>query len=284
MIARGVLQLEGQPRDGRRFDTVAQSPLFAPGALERLDAAAAGGRLGEAVAMGGLWIADGLTVEPEPLIRRWLEGGQLVTARVAHVARAGSGWRLTDADGATIAEGEVLALAAGWGLKALLPAAPLQAVRGQASFCPLADKVGAAAWGGYLAPTRDGILFGATHDRDQTETEVRGEDQQRNLDALAKALPALAARLDQSRLQGRAGVRATTPDRLPLAGTVAGQEGLLVLGGLGGRGFTLAPLLAEHLAAEALGAPSPVPGPVAELLTLDRFTGRSAKPAQPSPA
>ncbi|MDQ3125799.1 MAG: FAD-dependent cmnm(5)s(2)U34 oxidoreductase, partial [Pseudomonadota bacterium] len=55
----------------------------------------------------------------------------------------------------------------------------------------------------------------------------------------------------------------TTPDRLPLAGTVPGVEGLFVLGGLGSRGFCAAPLLAEHVAALATGAPSPLPAVLA---------------------
>ena len=60
-------------------------------------------------------------------------------------------------------------------------------------------------------------------------------------------------------MRARAAVRATTPDRLPLAGAVPGQAGLFVLGGLGSRGFCAAPLLAEYVAALVLGAPSPLP-------------------------
>ena len=65
---------------------------------------------------------------------------------------------------------------------------------------------------------------------------------------------------------GRASVRAATPDRLPIAGAIAPglvAPGLYVLGGLGSRGFTLAPLLGEHVAALALGAPSPLPAALA---------------------
>jgi tRNA 5-methylaminomethyl-2-thiouridine biosynthesis bifunctional protein len=79
-------------------------------------------------------------------------------------------------------------------------------------------------------------------------------------------------------------VRATTPDRMPLAGQVA--PGLFVLGGLGSRGFTLAPLLAEQVAALALGAPSPLQQPLARTVSPDRFAERSARRglvARPSP-
>jgi tRNA 5-methylaminomethyl-2-thiouridine biosynthesis bifunctional protein len=58
-------------------------------------------------------------------------------------------------------------------------------------------------------------------------------------------------------------VRATTPDRLPLAGAMPGVDGLFVLGGMGSRGFCVAPLLAEHVAALATGTPSPLPADLA---------------------
>jgi tRNA 5-methylaminomethyl-2-thiouridine biosynthesis bifunctional protein len=143
-------------------------------------------------------------------------------------------------------------------------------VRGQASWAGVADPPGAVAWGGYAIPTRDGVLFGATHDRDDTGVELREADHARNLATLAEALPALAARLRDVALEGRAATRATTPDRLPIAGALA--PGLFGLTGLGSRGFSFAPLLAEHIAAEALGAPSPLPAHLAALVAPDRFS------------
>ncbi len=127
----------------------------------------------------------------------------------------------------------------------------------------------AAAWGGYVIPTRAGLLFGATHDRGQAAVDSRPGDDARNLEVLARMRPALAAALDGRTLSARAGVRASTPDRAPLAGEAA--AGLFVLGGLGGRGFCLAPLLAEHIAARALGAPSPLPLHLAAHVDPKRF-------------
>ena len=49
-------------------------------------------------------------------------------------------------------------------------------------------------------------------------------------------------------IAGRAAVRATTFDRMPVADALA-APGLYLLGGLGSRGFCTAPLLGEHLAA-----------------------------------
>jgi tRNA 5-methylaminomethyl-2-thiouridine biosynthesis bifunctional protein len=144
-------------------------------------------------------------------------------------------------------------------------------VRGQASWtAALGPGAPAAAWGGYVLPTRDGRLFGATHDRGDAGADLRIDDHARNLAILARGLPKLAERLAGAPLEGRAAVRAVTPDRLPLAGP-AGPPGLYALAGFGSRGFAFAPLLAEHVAALALGAPSPLLEPEAALVALARF-------------
>ena len=79
-------------------------------------------------------------------------------------------------------------------------------------------------------------------------------------------------------------IRATTRDYLPLAGAVAdAPPGLVALTGLGSRGFCLAPLLAEHIAADVLGAPSPLPAPLAALVDPGRFAARAARKGRPRP-
>jgi tRNA 5-methylaminomethyl-2-thiouridine biosynthesis bifunctional protein len=131
-----------------------------------------------------------------------------------------------------------------------------------------------ALWGGYAIPSRSGLLFGATHDRGETGCERRPDDDARNLAALRAGRPALAAALDVLALDGRASVRAATPDFLPLAGEVPGGAGLYILSGLGSRGFCAAPLLAEHVAALATGAPSPLPAALQAIVDPARFTRR----------
>jgi tRNA 5-methylaminomethyl-2-thiouridine biosynthesis bifunctional protein len=81
------------------------------------------------------------------------------------------------------------------------------------------------------------------------------------------------------------GVRATTSDYLPIGGPAPGAApGLYVLTGLGSRGFTLAPLLAEHVAALALGVPSPLPAAVTTLIDPSRFARRALKRGRPAMA
>ena len=275
IIARGAYQLETAPKDVSRYDRVAASDLFDPAALERLDAAAMAAALDEPDAAGGLFFRDACVVEPAAVLAHWLGDSERITARIAALERRDSCWRLLDARGDEVATAEIVIVAAGLDTVRLIEDAPLTPLRGQVS---LADGLAPPALLGaaYAIPTRSGVLFGATHDRDDATLDVRGPDHSRNLERLAEAAPALAARLAGLDLAGRASVRAVTPDFMPLAGA-AGAPGLFVLSGLGSRGFCSAPLLAEHVAATALGAPSPLPSPLAALVEPRRFEMRRSK-------
>ena len=259
IIAEGVLQLAFTERDAARFGKIAASDLFEPGSMAMLSPEAVAARLGEA-GPAALDQRQALVIEPAPVLAAW--AGETRQARVADLAAL-------DADAVIVA--------AGLGAPHLLPELPLQPVRGQASWTlgpNGAQALGAAAaWGGYAVPMRDGLLFGATHDRDDPGSDLRDEDHARNLETLAKALPQLAARISAAALEGRAAVRAVTPDRLPIAGA-AGTPGVFVLTGFGSRGFAMAPLLAEHVAALALGAPSPLPAQAEALVEPGRFEKR----------
>jgi len=281
IIARGVTQLAAGERDPDRFARIAASDIFEPGALQTMTVEQASRRL-EEPAPAALDLAAALVVEPLPLIEAW--AGPVLRAAVARLESRTDGWALLDHDGGLLAEVEVVILAGGQASADLWPDLPLQPVRGQASWTSGVAPSAAVAWGGYVLPTRGGVLFGATHDRGDRALDVRVADHDRNLAALTKALPALAGRLEGMALEGRVSVRATTPDRLPLAGPVAGAPGLFALTGFGSRGFSLAPLLAEHVAALALGAPSPLPSPLTALVDPDRFRARAARRSRNSVA
>jgi tRNA 5-methylaminomethyl-2-thiouridine biosynthesis bifunctional protein len=274
IIARGVLQLEAGPKDAQRFDRIAASALFPLGAVERLDAAALGERLGEPVEVGGLFLAEAMVIRPKAALARWLAGAAAAKARIARIVRQDGGWRLLDAEDVERGRADIVCLAAGLACRDFMADTPLAPVRGQVGY--LAGEPGpqAAIGGGYLIPTGEGLLFGATHDRDDEDAAPRGADTSRNLALLASVRPGLARALAGAPIAARAGVRAVTPDFLPLAGAVGGTEGLFVLSGLGSRGFCAAPLLAEHVAALALGAPSPLPEPLARIVDPQRFEAR----------
>jgi tRNA 5-methylaminomethyl-2-thiouridine biosynthesis bifunctional protein len=100
-------------------------------------------------------------------------------------------------------------------------------------------------------------------------------------------------------LQGRAALRCTTPDHLPMAGPLPDREqflqdyavlrhnakavvatagsyveGLWVLAGFGGRGLCYIPLAAELLASQLLHQPRPVPRSIQQALAPARFVIR----------
>ncbi len=274
LVARGALQLGFEPRNLERFDKIATSDLFEPGALEMLASEETSTRLGEP-GPKALELRDGLVIEPHRVLDAWAP--EVRRATVRRIEHKEEGWELLDADGATLTTVDIVIVAAGLATSDLISGLPLSAVRGQASFTAHADPPPAAAFGGYVIPMRDGILFGATNDREDVASDVREEDHGRNLAALSEGLPRLAERLADASLQGRASIRVATPDYLPLAGPAPGQAGLFVLTGFSARGFTLAPLLAEHVAAVAMGAPSPLPRPLANFVDPSRFARRIAR-------
>ncbi|MBP7650695.1 MAG: tRNA (5-methylaminomethyl-2-thiouridine)(34)-methyltransferase MnmD [Phenylobacterium sp.] len=273
ILSRGVLQLADRERDLGRFAKIAAADLFEPGALLVRDLDEASARMAEPVP-AALDMTGALVISPAAVLEAWC--GEVLRATVAGLHRSDGVWRLSDADGGTVAQAEAVILATGH--QPLWSQPEIRPVRGQASWTRDGAAIPAAAWGGYVLPTQDGLLFGATHDRDDVGSDVREADHDRNRAALADALPQRASRLEGLSLEGRASVRATTADRLPLAGAAPQADaGLFLLGGFGSRGFCLAPLLAEHVAALALGAPSPLPAGLTELVDPARFLRRAAR-------
>ena len=271
IVARGALQLDSLPRDAHRFAKIAASDLFEPEALAPLTPEAASDVVGEP-APAALAIRDALVIDPATILVAWLPAVEI--GHVAELAPAGDGWRLVGTTGETLAEADIVCLATGAALSALWPEAPIVPVRGQLSLVD-GPSAPAVAWSAYVAPTRTGLVFGATYDRGETDAAPRQADDERNLAALTDRFPRLAARLAGRAIGSRASIRAATADQAPLVGAVA--PGLMVLGGLGSRGFTLAPLLAEHVAAMALGAPSPLPMQLARIVAPGRFAERARR-------
>lgn len=271
---QGVLQLAVQDRDPARFDAIAQSDIFEPGDLESLDGRAVTGLLGEA-GPAGLAQHAALVVAPAAVLAAWTPN--ILSGRAATVRREGDAWTVLGPDEVELARADIVIVAAGIDSSRLVPELNLRAVRGQATFVATDERPPAVVGGAYVLSAPGGVLLGATHDRDDTDDEARSADDARNLASLAATLPGLAGRLAGARMSGRAGIRAATLDQTPVAGPAGLEKGLLVLAGLGSRGFSLAPLLGEHVAALALGAPSPLPAPLAALVDPNRFARRAAR-------
>lgn len=157
----------------------------------------------------------------------------------------------------------------------------------------------AVADGGYAVEAFGKIVFGATFEAATGEPRVSDAATAHNLGVLARLRPDVSRSVSPRSLKigatlagSRASVRATTQDRLPFAGappertpdkekapdgTPAPSGRHRLIGGLGSRGFLWAPLLAEIVASEAFGDPSPVEASVAECLDPGRFRTRAIR-------
>lgn len=263
IIARGVHQIGAGERDTRRFQVIAESDLYARGDMEAIP--------GPALAMHRAFV-----VEPRVALAGWLPQ-EVRHDHVASLTPSPAGWILNDPSGRPILEASRVIVAAGPSTSGLAPGLPLRPVRGQITWVS-GPTTSPAAWGGYVAPTRDGLVFGATHSRGETDEAERLVDDVHNLELLARAFPQLASAISGRPLSSRASIRATTADHLPVAGALGDdRQGLFVLSGLGSRGFVLAPLLAEHVTALALGAPSPLPLELQAIVDPQRFARRLAR-------
>ena len=277
VIAQGVLQLEQAPRDAARFDKIAAQDLWPAGAMTRLDAAACAERLDEPVRTGGLLMQGALALRPSAVLEPWLAGAARIAATVAGLEGGENGWRVMGADGASLVEAEAVVLTAGWATAALARDLPLAPVAGQADWVE-GPTTAPTAWGGYAVPTGGGLLYGATHERGVTDLAPNDAASAHNLATLDAARPHLAkAVAGRAERQRRKAVRATTPDRLPISGLLA-EPGLYALTGLGSRGFCVAPLLGEDIAARLLGQPSPLPRAAQDRLSPTRFVADRCNP------
>jgi tRNA 5-methylaminomethyl-2-thiouridine biosynthesis bifunctional protein len=160
---------------------------------------------------------------------------------------------------------------------------------------------------GYVAPSLDGFhTLGATYGVDDDNIDVRMSDHAQNLDTLQRTdalLPALfAPATDPQLMTGRAAIRCTTPDYLPLAGpapdlgnfidtysdlrrnakrliSASGPfwPGLWLNCGHGSRGFSYAPLAAELVASQIDQQPLPLPRHLVTAVNPARFIIRDLK-------
>ena len=274
LISRGALQLEAKPKDQERFDRLAVSDIYGLGGFERLSPEQTIARLGEPATVGALRYRDALVIEPVAALQACLAGVEVRRATVEKLEYAGGIWTLQSPDGSALGAFAHVVLAGGHDSRRLWRTEALRPVRGQVTLSRKRMKGEAVAWGGYLIPTRNGVLFGATHQRGDDDVRARSEDDALNLNSLAEARPGFATTLTGA-LTHRAAVRVSTPDHWPMCGELS--AGLFVLTGLGGRGFTLAPLLAESLASALAGAPDPL-----ERRLKRRLDPRRYDPTSPS--
>ena len=300
---RGLLRLE-TALDRAQMQALLDRLGLPPDYVQALDSDAASSRAGIALASACWFYPEGGWVHPGGLARSLLERAGThaeLHARVDAYAlqRTPGGWRVLDAQGATLAEAPTLVLAnAGDALRLLgRPDWPITSVRGQISLtraaAPFATPRLPIAGSGYLLPEVDGrALFGATAQPGDADPSVRDADHALNLAQLARLLGHVVD-LDPTALDGRTAWRCSAGDRLPVIGAVPDDAaegarldqprfvpripGLYVFTALGSRGITWSALGARVLAACITGAPAPVEASLLDAIDPARFVSRRAR-------
>ena len=231
------------------------------------------------VAAPGVFYPTAGWVVPATLCRAWLDhpGIELKTGcAVARLQAQARSWQVLAADGALLAEADAVVLANARDALALAPAQPwpLNTVRGQITRLPDGSlpQIGRViAREGYVAPGAGQLLVGATYEHGDDDTAPRAASDRANLLRLESILPGTSAQLANAVVSGRASLRATLPDRLPIVGAVDGQAGLFVAAGYASRGVVWAGLLGEALADRMTGQPVALEPDVMRAIAPGRF-------------
>lgn len=225
----------------------------------------------------------------------------LINTQAIQLKQVGDLWQVWDQH-QLLAEAPVLIIAnanqaASFDQAAHLPLSP---VRGQITQLPQsgisAHLKTLLCTDGYISPSVNGEhCLGATFTPDDIGLELRSEDHAQNLEMLHRMSPDLHQALSSQAPQGRAALRCTTIDYLPMAGplldhlalkaqpprhTAAPEslpwlKGLYVNLGHGSKGLTTAPLAADMLASAISGEPAPVDEGLLAALDPNRFLLRS---------
>ena len=309
----GVLQLAFDPAEALRQARVAALGLPAA-LLEPLQQTQASERAGLEVPHGGLFFPGAGWAHPRALCDALLSGGrvQLVLGTTTSaLVRTGANWTVVAGERAVAAAPIVVLAASGEAASfALTRHLPLRAIRGQVTHVPATDASRALltvlCGAGYATPPRGGLhSLGATHRFGDIGIDVRADEHLENLARLRALSPALhaalgAERLAPASLAGRAGLRCSSPDYLPIVGPVVDAalfastyahlshdatleldspvpwlDGLYVNTAHGSRGLISAPIAGELLAAYLDGGPAPLPASVVDALHPSRFLLRA---------
>jgi tRNA 5-methylaminomethyl-2-thiouridine biosynthesis bifunctional protein len=243
-------------------------------------------------------------VRPMEALRSFLQGATLMLdAPIAALERAGEAWVLRAPDGRALLKADAVVLACGAALAQFGPAKflPIELSRGQIEWGAGIAPQYALTRSNYVAPFDGGVLFGATFDKIEpgAPVDADADSRARNLAALEELAPESAAGVNPAKLNSRASIRAATPDRAPIVGALTDEAewlaknaaaahgaepiaspslpGVYLLGALGARGLTLAPLLGECVAGDICGEPHLLSKEARSAIHPERFLKRALR-------
>ncbi|QHJ13283.1 tRNA 5-methylaminomethyl-2-thiouridine biosynthesis bifunctional protein MnmC [Paraglaciecola mesophila] len=320
----GVLQLGFKPALAQRYAKLADNQLWPPALVRYVEANEASRLANCEIPYGGLFMPLGGWIDPAQLVTALFNAAARLSKVTLHShhclseleQKAKSSntsppqpWQLRfnqTANKASInsVEADIVIYATGAQSHELphLTDYPLRMVRGQVEAIPtqpaLSELNTVLCHKGYLTPEYNGQhALGSTYVKDDLNTEYRHSEQDKNLATHYQSLAKCNWAQDVvGNAHGRAAVRCSSPDHLPLVGALADirkqktelndlykalplnyypkasdMQNLFMLTGLGSRGLTTAPLMAEVLASQISGHPLPLANDLLNALNPNRF-------------
>ena len=317
----GLLRLDADGPGVGAMQATLDRHALPPEFVRALDAAAASAIAGVTLEAPAWHFPGGGWVEPRGLARAWIERcrglAQTIPGTDAGSLRRVDGrWHLLAGDGTLLVSASTVVLANAGEAARLIGNTdwPIACRRGQLSGIatarwPQAGRLRIPVAGaGYLLPSLDGISwFGATSTPGDDDLLVRASDHADNLERLGDLLAGVPS-IDVAELIGRAGVRWSSADRLPIVGAVPlasaalhclgdldrsamsprpehprfapRAPGLFVVTALGSRGIAWSALAGRCVVSAITGAPAPLEADLLDAIDPARFASRAWRAAQ----
>jgi glycine oxidase len=248
----GAVFVADTPEGARELAALAAAEGVPVEAVERAAAEALtpGLRLGQG---SPLYLPGEWRLAPQAALAALADAFQRAGGRIVSARAEVRGGRLTTAGGEAVAA-DLSVIASGAEAVQLAGLVPvlgrLEPIKGQILELAGGPRSGAIVRTprAYVAPQPGGALIGATMERGVADRRTDPEVMARLRSEGERLFPELAGVPGT----GRAGVRASSPDGLPLAGRF-GADGTILAVGARRNGWLLAPLVAELVLATALG-------------------------------
>ncbi len=306
----GLLQLASTEKERQLIPQLQHAFAGQPGLVQCLSQQQASEVAGIEVGHPGWFFPGAGWLSPGYLCRSLAEHPRINIVRhteVLNIDFSGTNWQLSGSAHQQIATADAVIIANGRDAVQFEQTAhlPVKTIRGQVTQLSSDYTHGnlntVICHEGYITPASNGRhSLGATFDNGDTDISLRAYDHQRNLESLEEALPMLlkqpTSNIDTSILEGRAGLRCTSPDYLPIVGPAHNYSKFIEDYGVlrknahqdiatagcyhphlylniahGSRGITSTPLCSELLASIVCGEPHPLPRSLITALNPARF-------------
>ena len=305
----GTLQVAFNEKVASRYRKLIQNQTWPGSLIHWVDAQQATQLAKVDLPYPGLYIPQGGWINPPELVSGLVNAADSrieINKHLTALERINGVWHLNWQDGGQ-SNADIVIMATGSDSADCqqMSQLPFRLVRGQVeainSQNELAKLSTVLCHKGYLTPAWQGShAMGSTYIKDDRNCDYRLSEQQTNLAMHQQALTKCDWIADiQSTNNGRAAIRCSTPDHLPMVGAVPdnsvqieqyhdlykalpakhypqpiNHQNLFMLCGLGSRGLTTAPLCAEILVSQILNEPLPLSKHLLDALNPNRFLVR----------